>query len=90
MRVAVSYVDAIGLYGGRMEEGLELAEQAEAAIDDPAWRDEIAARRATLLLGMAGPRAATDLIGEAAPLSTPSPASAGRVRPWPAWKPSPN
>lgn len=59
--VAVSDLDALAIYRGRMEEGLKLAEDAESAIGDPVWRGEIAAKRAVILLGLHGPRAAAEV-----------------------------
>jgi DNA-binding CsgD family transcriptional regulator len=60
-RVAVSNLDYLALYMGRMEEGLRMAVEAEAAIADPVWRAEIMARRAVTLLALKGPRSAADL-----------------------------
>ena len=60
--VALSQLDAIGLYGGRMDEALKLAEEAESAIADPVWRGEITARKAVLVLGCDGPRAAVEVV----------------------------
>src|SRR5260221_9352181 len=42
--VAVSHLDCLAIYMSRMEEGLLMAERAEAAISDEVWRGEIAAR----------------------------------------------
>jgi DNA-binding CsgD family transcriptional regulator len=44
-----------------MEEGLQMAVEAEAAIADPVWRDEITARRAVTLLALEGPGSAAEL-----------------------------
>jgi DNA-binding CsgD family transcriptional regulator len=62
--VAVAHLDCLAIYMSRMEEGLQMAEQAEAAITDPVWKGEIAARRAVILLGLEGPRAAYDVAEE--------------------------
>jgi ATP/maltotriose-dependent transcriptional regulator MalT len=59
--LAVSHLDCLALYMSRMKEGLRMAEQAEAAIGDPVWRDEIAARRAVTILGLHGPQAAAEV-----------------------------
>jgi DNA-binding CsgD family transcriptional regulator len=59
--VAVTRLDNLGLYMGRLEEGLAVAEEAEATLQDPAWRDELAARRSTLLIGTEGPRVAAQI-----------------------------
>jgi DNA-binding CsgD family transcriptional regulator len=59
--VGISQLDTVAIYLGRTDEGLRLAEEMEAAITDPAWRDEITARRAVLVLGLHGPRAAAEL-----------------------------
>ncbi|HEY3240751.1 MAG TPA: AAA family ATPase, partial [Acidimicrobiia bacterium] len=59
--VAVSHLDLLAIYRSRMEEGRHMAEAAEAAISDPVWRGEIAARRAVTLLGLQGPRAAAEV-----------------------------
>src|SRR5581483_4484689 len=63
-RVAVSDLDCLALYMGRMAEGFEMALEAEAAIADPAWRHEIRARRAVTILTLEGPRAAAELASE--------------------------
>ena len=60
-RVAVSDLDCLALYMGQMEEGVRIAVEAEAAISDPVWRDEITARRAVTLLALEGPRSAAEL-----------------------------
>src|SRR5581483_8076291 len=60
-RVAVSRMDALALYLGRMEEGLEVAAEAEAEITNPDWRDEVTARRAVIVFALEGPRAAADV-----------------------------
>jgi DNA-binding CsgD family transcriptional regulator len=62
--VAVSRIDALAVYLGRMAEGLEFALSAEAEIADQAWRDEVTARRAVIVFALEGP-------GRAAELSVP-------------------
>lgn len=59
---AIAHIDCLWFYLGRMVDGLAVAERAEASITDPGLRDEIAARRAGLLLGHSGPDAAVDLV----------------------------
>ena len=46
---------------GHIDEGLALAAEAEASIADLAWRDEITAKRSTLLLAVKGPTAALEI-----------------------------
>ncbi|HVW32590.1 MAG TPA: AAA family ATPase, partial [Acidimicrobiia bacterium] len=60
-RLAVARIDNYVFYTGCLEEGLRIAEEAEAAITDPSWRDEIAARRCGLVLGVEGPAAAVEV-----------------------------
>jgi DNA-binding CsgD family transcriptional regulator len=43
---------------GRIDEGLRVAEKAEATIAEQLWRDEITARRSGVLVATRGPRAA--------------------------------
>lgn len=62
--VAVSRIDALAVYLGRMAEGHEFALQAESSIADQAWRDEVTARRAVIVFALEGP-------GRAAELSVP-------------------
>jgi len=47
---------------GRVEEGLRIANEAEAMIEDPIWRDEIAATRAGVLIGTQGMHAALKVV----------------------------
>jgi len=54
--VAVTRLDNRVIYAGTIAEGLRMAEEVEASLADPAWRDEIAARRSALLLATQGPR----------------------------------
>lgn len=63
-RVALGRLDC-AIFLGQIDAGLRIAEEAEAQIGDPLWRDEVTARRSGLLLAAAGPRAALDV---AAPL----------------------
>ena len=59
--VAISRVDNAMLLG-RMDDGLQLAETAKAAVADPAWRDEIEAKGATLVFATQGPAAAAAVV----------------------------
>ncbi|MGQ0466682.1 MAG: LuxR C-terminal-related transcriptional regulator [Sporichthyaceae bacterium] len=59
--VAVSRIDALAVYLGRMTEGMEMAMQAEARIADPTWRAEVTARRAVVAFALDGPRASAEL-----------------------------
>jgi DNA-binding CsgD family transcriptional regulator len=56
--IAVTRLDNFAFFLGHSEAGLQVAEEAEMAISDGAWRDELAGRRSSLLLGSRGPRAA--------------------------------
>jgi DNA-binding CsgD family transcriptional regulator len=60
--VAITRLDNYVFYRGRIAEGLAVAEQAEAAIADPAWRDEVTAHRSTITLAVRGPRAAVEAV----------------------------
>ncbi|MEV4421690.1 AAA family ATPase [Patulibacter sp. NPDC049589] len=75
-RLAIAHIDVSWLCLGRVDEGLEVAAQAEVAIADPDLRDEIAGRRAGLVLGSEGPGAAAAI---AVPLLR---AAEGRSRVW--------
>lgn len=59
-QVATTRLDHLAFFRGEANEALRLAEEAEAAIADPTWRDDILARRSALLLGRDGPRAAAE------------------------------
>jgi DNA-binding CsgD family transcriptional regulator len=59
--VAITRMDTY-LYLGRFDESLQLAQQAEASIADPAWRDEITARQSALILATQGPEAAAKAV----------------------------
>ncbi len=59
--VATARLDNLVFSMGHVELGLEMALEAEAAIEDPAWRAEIVARRACVLGGVEGPRAAVEV-----------------------------
>jgi DNA-binding CsgD family transcriptional regulator len=59
-RVAIARLENSAFYLGQIDEGLHIAEDAEAVIVDPRWRDEIAARRSALLLGARGPKVAAE------------------------------
>src|SRR5581483_11599608 len=55
-RVAIARMDQEGFYGGRIADAFRIAEEAEARISSEGWLDEIAARRAGLLMAAHGPR----------------------------------
>jgi len=59
--VAVSRIDALAVYLGRMDEGLAYALRAEAEISEQAWRDEVTARRAVIVFALEGPGKAAEL-----------------------------
>ena len=59
-RVALARLEC-AIFLGFIQPGLTIAEQAERSISDPAWRDQVTARRAGLLLAAAGPRAAVEV-----------------------------
>lgn len=59
-RVALARLDNEAFYLGELGEANRIAEQAERAVTDPVWRDEITARRLGLLLATEGPRAAAE------------------------------
>ncbi len=63
--VAVARVELLGVYLVRLDEGRRVAEEAEAAIRDPALRDSVTARASALLLAAEGFRAGAEA---AAPL----------------------
>ena len=65
--VALTRLDNVAFSLAKIDDALRLAEGAEAEIADPAWKDEVRARRASLLLvaPSGGPRAA---VAAAAPL----------------------
>jgi DNA-binding CsgD family transcriptional regulator len=55
--VAIEQIMSYGVLQGRADKALEIAERADSKISDQKRRDEIAARRATVLLATQGPRA---------------------------------
>jgi DNA-binding CsgD family transcriptional regulator len=59
-QVALARLDTLIYYLGEFEEGRAIAEDAEDSIADPDWRNEIAARRAGVLLLEQGPAAAAE------------------------------
>jgi DNA-binding CsgD family transcriptional regulator len=63
--VAVARIELLGVYLVRLDDGRRVAEEAEAAISDPALRDAVTARASALLLAAEGPQAGADA---AAPL----------------------
>ena len=56
--VAITRLDNRVYYMGQVDDGLRIAEDAEGVLSDDAWRDEIVAKRASVLAGTHGPRAA--------------------------------
>jgi DNA-binding CsgD family transcriptional regulator len=67
-RLALARLDN-AIFGRHINEALQMAEEVESTITDPAWRDEIASRRAVLLSPIIGVGAAaavaTDLLQRA-------------------------
>lgn len=59
-RIAVARLDHRAIYTGNLDEGLDVADEAERALVDSRFVNEIAARRAALILGKSGPGAAID------------------------------
>jgi DNA-binding CsgD family transcriptional regulator len=57
-------------YLARFEDAVRVAEDAAAAVTDPGWRDELAAKRAGLLLDTEGPAAASVLSESLRPQAT--------------------
>jgi DNA-binding CsgD family transcriptional regulator len=57
-RVGLTRLDNDAFYLGELAEANRIAEQAERTVRDPAWRDEITARRLGLVLATEGPRTA--------------------------------
>jgi DNA-binding CsgD family transcriptional regulator len=74
--IALSRLDNRVIYAGTIDEGLQIAEEAEASLAGTPMADEIAARRAALLVAREGP-------GKAAEVATPLLARAtGRALVW--------
>ncbi|HUP99446.1 MAG TPA: LuxR C-terminal-related transcriptional regulator [Aeromicrobium sp.] len=61
--VACARLDNDVFHLGRIEMGLALAEAAERKIEDPEWRDHIAARRGAVVYGHEGPNAHIEAFG---------------------------
>ncbi|KLL10683.1 LuxR family transcriptional regulator [Protofrankia coriariae] len=61
VRLAIAHIDCLWFYLGRMDDGLRVAQLAEASITEQSLRDEVSARRAGLLLGSQGPGAAAEV-----------------------------
>ena len=59
--IAIARLDNSALFRGQVDEGLRVAEKAEAEVTTPALRDELAAKRSTVLLGVKGPDAALEV-----------------------------
>ncbi|MGQ4618954.1 AAA family ATPase [Nocardia sp. R7R-8] len=60
-RVALTRLDNRLIYAGTVDEGLRIAEEAEAELAHTRWGPEIAAQRIVLVLADEGPGAAADL-----------------------------
>lgn len=60
--VAVTRLDDQVFWLGQPERGLRIAAEAEAAIEDDFWRDQITARRAGIVSGTDGPRASAVVV----------------------------
>lgn len=60
-RVALTRLDNRVIYAGTIDEGLRIAEEAEAALAGTSWEDDIVSRRCALLLAREGPRAAAEV-----------------------------
>jgi DNA-binding CsgD family transcriptional regulator len=59
--VAMTSLDHRSFMGGRIDTGLQLAKEIEPTIEDPEFRDEVAAKRAALTAGFDGPRSGAEL-----------------------------
>jgi DNA-binding CsgD family transcriptional regulator len=60
--VALARMNNAAFYGGSIDEGLEIAMEAERTIQEVSFLDEIYARRSGLLLAKEGPGAAVDAL----------------------------
>lgn len=60
--VAIARLDNQVYFLGQIPEALVIADEADAAVTDLTWRDEITAKRGGLLLAMHGPRAAAEAV----------------------------
>ncbi|SBW22977.1 LuxR family transcriptional regulator [Candidatus Protofrankia californiensis] len=61
-RAAIARIDVLWLSLGRMQDGLRVAEEVEAAIADAGLRTEVSSHRAGLVLGSEVPRAAVRVL----------------------------
>lgn len=59
--VAISRIDNLAFYLGRPGDGVRVAREAEASLEDPGWRDQIQARRSALVFQVDGPRAGAEV-----------------------------
>jgi DNA-binding CsgD family transcriptional regulator len=57
-QVAIARFDNLAVWTGRDE--LRILDEAEAHVTDPAWRDQLAARRVSVVLNTQGPRAGAE------------------------------
>ena len=76
-RAALARFDTAVVWSGR-DDG-DLLGRAAAAVDDPAWRDRLAARRLALVLLAEGPRAVLAAAAGLPPLADPEAKEVGRV-----------
>jgi DNA-binding CsgD family transcriptional regulator len=59
--VAAARLDNLVFDLGHVDLGLDIALKAESSITDPDWRDEITAKRSSVLAGVYGPRAGAEV-----------------------------
>ena len=59
--IALSRIDNLAFYLGRASDGIAIAEEVEAKLADPAWRDQLQARRSALVFSERGPRAGAEV-----------------------------
>lgn len=60
--IAVNRLDGAVFQRGQLDDSLSIIEEAEASISDPAWRDELSARRSGILLGTRGMTACVEAV----------------------------
>jgi DNA-binding CsgD family transcriptional regulator len=59
--VAIARLDNHVFHLGHVDVGIQMAEEAEAAISESGWRDEIAAKRSSVVAAQYGPRAGAEI-----------------------------
>lgn len=57
---AITRIDNHVFLTGHSDEGRRMAEETEATVEDPIWRDEIAAKRVAMIAAVQGPKAAAE------------------------------